>query len=944
MATPLFPPSTVANPVLPIYAEMYVNGDWVDFAANGDILQRANISITRGVADETATITPASQCTVTLDNKPHAGETSGRYDPSDPGGLYYGSIGRNTPVRVGIGAEVDTFTRTVAAGSWGTNDSGDTYSYIASGANTTSAFAVAAGVGTHTVLHTTAASVSALTTNAFYGDVDVAVTVTVLSGTTVTGGQVEPANIIVRATDTTHYYLFRVTIQPSGAVTGQWIDIASGTSLSSVVTATVTHSAASLRVRAQVEGQTLRGKIWDASGAEPAGWLVTANYMDVVSTNNNVVALDVPGPVGVRSGVSSGNTNASPVVFSYDNLVVRVPRYAGWFASLVPSTDGSGQDKYVSGTVASVLRQLGQGSLAQQSTLRHDIPTLATLVAYWPCEDAVGASSFASAFPGGQPMFVQSGTQPQLASDSTFVGSAALPVNNGSYWIGKVNSYTPTGTAQVRALIKFPPAATLLDQTVLLRMHTTGTVIRWDVYYGAGGSLGVRAWDNTGTQVVDTGPVGFSADGANVRIALSVTPSGGNLSCQLSTLAQGVNAAAGYFAFTVTGQSITNCYAVAIGPPGNNLATTVVGQVTVESSATDIFSLLAQFNAFVGETAVARLARLCSYNAIEFGYSGDRWAKPQTMAAQPIDTLLNLLSQCAISDGGVLYEAKGSPALMYRTGGAHTRGPTQAVVCALDRAQHQLSAAPAVTFDDLNLHNDYIYTRQNGSSYEAQQTTGPLSTAPPPNGVGVYQTTQSVSCQSDATLQDLATWALHLGTWPSARIPQLSLNLASTHLTSPTTLWWSVLAIDVDTMISLAGQTPDTTLLLARGYTEQLNAFSYTMTVNCAPGAPYLAPVFDDGTSRFDSDQSFLTASINASVTSLSVTILDGTLWTTAAGDLPLDIMLGGERITVGAVSGASSPQTFSSLTRSVNGVVKGHTHGDQITLFTPTYLALGVT
>ncbi len=63
-------------------------------------------------------------------------------------------------------------------------------------------------------------------------------------------------------------------------------------------------------------------------------------------------------------------------------------------------------------------------------------------------------------------------------------------------------------------------------------------------------------------------------------------------------------------------------------------------------------------------------------------------------------------------------------------------------------------------------------------------------------------------------------------------------------------------------------------------------------------------------------------------------------LWTTTAGDWPFDIEVGGERMTVTAVTGTSSPQTFT-VTRSVNSVVKSQYAGTDVRLFQPAILSM---
>jgi hypothetical protein len=94
------------------------------------------------------------------------------------------------------------------------------------------------------------------------------------------------------------------------------------------------------------------------------------------------------------------------------------------------------------------------------------------------------------------------------------------------------------------------------------------------------------------------------------------------------------------------------------------------------------------------------------------------------------------------------------------------------------------------------------------------------------------------------------------------------------------------------------------------------------------------------GTGRYDTDGSTLTAGLTAGATTFQVTS-PRTLWTTDPLAFPLDVSMGGERMTVGAISGSSSPQTFSSVTRAVNGVSKAHSAGADIRLFTPAQYSL---
>lgn len=97
---------------------------------------------------------------------------------------------------------------------------------------------------------------------------------------------------------------------------------------------------------------------------------------------------------------------------------------------------------------------------------------------------------------------------------------------------------------------------------------------------------------------------------------------------------------------------------------------------------------------------------------------------------------------------------------------------------------------------------------------------------------------------------------------------------------------------------------------------------------------------FDDvNYGRFAEDEGTitLTSNITAAATSMSATTQAGhPALTNAAGDLPFDISVNGERVTVTAVSGASSPQTLT-VTRGVAPTTAvAHTAGDVISIWNP--------
>jgi hypothetical protein len=97
----------------------------------------------------------------------------------------------------------------------------------------------------------------------------------------------------------------------------------------------------------------------------------------------------------------------------------------------------------------------------------------------------------------------------------------------------------------------------------------------------------------------------------------------------------------------------------------------------------------------------------------------------------------------------------------------------------------------------------------------------------------------------------------------------------------------------------------------------------------------------DGEAGRLDSATSTLAADIGTSDTSISVaTSNSADLWTTDSTQFPFTVVVDGETWTVTAISGASSPQTFT-VTRSANTVVKTHTAGAAVHLYHAAALAL---
>lgn len=207
----------------------------------------------------------------------------------------------------------DTFTRTVA-NDWGTADVGGTYTCDGAGGSILSSdFQVTGSVGTLSVPTTAAMRQAKLTSLSF---VHVDATVSWSSPVTATGGVLEPASITVRGTGTTSYYHFRVHLNTDNTV--QVVIYApSGVVIASRTLGELTYSAGLLcKLRAYAVGSLFAAKVWKATDTEPTEWACWGFNSERLTG----------GFIGLRAGIGSGNTNAKPVVFTFDNLVLARPQ------------------------------------------------------------------------------------------------------------------------------------------------------------------------------------------------------------------------------------------------------------------------------------------------------------------------------------------------------------------------------------------------------------------------------------------------------------------------------------------------------------------------------------------------------------------------------------------------------------------------------------------
>lgn len=907
--------------VIPV--ELFVVGLWVDITS--DVYVRGGVTISRGRKDEQSRAEPSS-CSLILDNR------SGNYSPRNPVGAFYGSLGRNTPIRIGVQLASDTFGRTVSSG-WGTSDTGQTYTFSGVGGTVTSANVnVAAGVGT-IALTSTNITRTMVMNGLSLQDVDVSETVTVPYAT-VTGAAIYHA-IRLRDQGSTNYYYTRMLITTTGAIQ---LEIRNGPGATLASTASIpglTYSGQSLSIRFQAEGQTLRAKVWDASLGEPYGWNLTVHDTFVTGA----------GQIGVFSGVSPGNTNTLPIVASYDNLTVRVPRFIGEVAAWPQRWDLSGNDVYVPIQAAGITRRLGQGGPAATSILRRYFTTLATPpVAYWPMEDAKNFGSFASGLPGGKPFNVTVGPSESVkfASYSGLPASAPLPTYGsntitGSYWSSDLTSNAVISQIQFSFMLNISSGSAPADRTRLMEFHCTGTNgpgdFAWcQLNYRSTG--GLELWllpqivsgaaiytDNIFFDYLDANvlvQVQFAQVGAGVTAVMQMINVGSSITRQFSASAA---------SFTL-GTPLTLFHVYTGGASGVS-----AGHLAVRLENVSASTAASAINGNSGETTVARMLRDCADAAIPFSYVGDSSASMQ-LGPQDTATVLDQLNETADGDLGELYESKGEIGLAYRT---RSSMYSQAAALNLDYSAGQVALPLEPVDDDQQSRNDITVNRLNGLNAEAELTVGRMSTQTSDSGgIGPYPTTYTLNVYSDNVLPSIAEWLLAVGTVDEARYPAITVNLANPNVVAAA-LGSDALSVDIGDCLTVSnpktGTTPDQIRQIVRGYTETLNVFTHKIQFNCTPESPYRVGKYDaTPLFRYDSVTSTLVSGVTSSATSISVANI-GEPWTTDPTQMPIPILISGELMNVTAVSGASTPQTFT-VVRAVNGVAKAQLAGAVVQIY----------
>jgi hypothetical protein len=614
-------------------------------------------------------------------------------------------------------------------------------------------------------------------------------------------------------------------------------------------------------------------------------------------------------PTNVSSALYGKIGRNTPVRIRIDSDTLTVAQ-AKWQPSrTVDHTPGAGRGlSMMAVTGEGLLSQLGRWEDPLDSPMRRQISSYSSLTGYWPLEDPSGSTNLAQMVTGLGPGRYSGSIS--LAGDEGAGGSGPSVVMGTD---GRLDGrfLTPSGSGwQVSWVMKMAAVPGGAGYNVMFAIvDTLGRTWNWQTNDT---THRIVVSDGDGTVLETSGGVGFGAGIVLtewVRYRLKVTVSGSTVTYEPAWYMQDDETP---FGFTDTFSSSST------GRPRDWRVTynsyvdgTAYGHVfAVTDTSLDLVNYSNDarkaFNGYLAETAGARFTRLMTEAGLESWISGTS-ADSAPMGRQKPARLLDLLTQCAVSDGGLLFDDpvdnNGLNRLTLRLhNDLINRTP------ALD-LEYGVDVSPPLikTVDDVNVANDVTATNWDGTAARVEKTTGPLSTAVPPSGVGRYRRPLDVSLLSDAQVANRANFELVGGTLDRPRYKAVVVDL----LSHPS-LRATVTAMRPGDWITLAEVEPDPITLMVMQIQRNGDGVRDTATLKCVPAEPYMVGEYDDGIARYDSSSTILVGSLTTSGTSVKIGTTDpAEVWSTTAE--PYDVVVTGERMTVTNMTAADGDATLTS-------------------------------
>lgn len=879
---------------LDIRTDLFVGGTWQDISA--DVYLREVKNLVRGLRDMGSTADPSS-LTLTLDNR------AGKYSPRNAMSPLFGLIGRNTPVRVSLPSEDDNYLQ--LDGRTGTFASApDTAALDITGDIDVRAEISPDWYGSNSQFVLGKWDRASLQQSWLFhiGGIGEVYFRFSASGDEYATGRAFwsllptlPERAAIRAVLTNSGQ--RCTFYWSESLDGPWTEIEELNNPDGP--AAIYSGSAPLTIG----GTDLRNGI--ARGRYP---LNGRGYRFEVRNGVNGTVVASPDFRAATPGASTlmDSSGLTWTLNGSAEIRDREDRFVGEVADWPIRWSTDDADRYAPITATGILRRLGQGAKALDSTLRRRIPS-GNPIAYWPMEEQDDAVQAYSPIPGVLPASVSS---VEWASWSTLPSSAPLPKLTGTSSLSATVPAATPGQWHVEMVYTAddnPPIGTDVE---LLKIYSAdGTIRRWEISVRSGRAT-VRGYTSANAMVIEK----FINVGADIfhgwvrlRFYAADRSTGGLFDWVIAW--QDVGGEAGLYASSWAG-TCGSVSLLAADWPALTEGWGVGHLAVLPEAGSTLYT--GSDNAYRGEDAVGRMRRLAQEESLSLTRTPGR-LPVAAVGFQRQSALVDLFEAAADGDGGLLTEDMRRIGLHYRD---RSSMYTQEPLLTLSYTAPGLGPDIEPVDDDRSIMNDVTVTRDGGSSARAVLADGPLSVQPAPDGIGKYDASYTVSLAEDSQVEPVAYWKLHLGTWDGARYPSVSLML---HKPGAEWLIPLVMRMREGDKIRLTDLpewvSHDDVDLLVMGWTERLDMYRWDLELNCVPAGPWNTAITDHATfGKADTDSSVVGVAMTSSATSMLVRTVEGPQWTDDAEFLPYDVRVSGEVMQVTAVSD-SVADTFSRTT-----------------------------
>ncbi|WP_405695303.1 hypothetical protein OHA99_09450 [Streptomyces coelicoflavus] len=884
----------------PVWAELHYDGTWNDITEDVHV-RTAPVTVTRGLSSESSTEADPTSCTCVLDSRDN------RYSPRNPMSPLFGKIGRNTPFRWGY--EVGSPWVELTTVENGLTTPGTTTLAVGD-------FDLRMDLALDTWIGRDLAGRYQPTGENRAWAVNVAATGQI--GLTWSPDGTFPSRLTQFSTVPLWAYngqrlTVRVTLDVDNGAGGHTLRFYTGRTVDDDEWEPVGDPVVVAGTTAVFDGlaDLELGRVLNLAGDAVAGKLYAFRLLNGID-GTVVASMDAsdaePGDTSFTSGGLVWTTvNAA-------SLSNRHVRMAGEIPAWPPTRDLSGNYNVVSIAPTGITRRMDAGNKPQDSALRRFIKGWVSgfikergPLECWPLTDGVDSET-AKSLVGGRDMVIgaDSFDSPPTWAAGTLADwvepVAAMKANTRGTFYGYTPRYGYTGTSwsvdlfltggassAIWSLTLFDTGAgTDADNQVSIKMtiggdpapgqvsairHSEGSDSSSEAFLG---NYTVDLFDDRPHHIrvsIDVGPFPgwhFYVDGEQQAFAL--------LDVDMKSLSL-IRFGWAYFSTA-------------------DLTDRAAGYLTYwDQDGPTAAEVWDAYMGFQGEGASTRIKRLAG----EAGYTASTGGDPvlqQRTGIQDQAKLLALLNEANNSDFGYLLDARDRAEVIQRGGSTLWN---QAPALTLDYAAG-LIGAPFKPVDDDKLTENDVSVRRAYGSVAAQHVLeeGELSVQDPPNGVGRYDNAYTYSLGSDGQADQVASMRLHLGTYNGVRYTRLTLNLANERVFA---MIDEILRIDVGDKIRLTNlppdHGPDAVDVLVHGYEEEAGPDAWTITFNCRPGEPWTTGVADSFGSRADTDGSQLEAAIDADDTLVSLAVTGERLWTSDPADMPFDLRVGGEIVTV---------------------------------------------